>query len=302
MCSKTESNETENFIYSKDSTYLTDEQRRFYEENGYVIIKKLVDDELLEECKDRFLKLCNDRKSDVKVMLVMKDPYLKANNEKGEYVVNKVHDFVHDEIFFKYASYEPIVNIVESIIGPNITVFHSMLINKPPNSKQELSKLPLHQDLHYFPFRPVDLMVSVWTAMEPVTKENGCLVGVPGSHKGQHYEHDYISDLSVKAYQGAVGLGNLDLATFVMDKGDTIFFHPLLLHGSGPNTTKGFRKSISCCYRDSLLKTIPLKGTIQEKIEKEILEIGENMGLGKTTIENFFKVKSVVLKGEPGNL
>lgn len=28
----------------------------------------------------------------------------------------------------------------------------------------------------------------------------------------------------------------------VMEKGDTVFFHPLLIHGSGVNKTKGFRK------------------------------------------------------------
>lgn len=27
-----------------------------------------------------------------------------------------------------------------------------------------------------------------------------------------------------------------------MEKGDTVFFHPLLIHGSGMNQTKGFRK------------------------------------------------------------
>ena len=27
-----------------------------------------------------------------------------------------------------------------------------------------------------------------------------------------------------------------------MDAGDTVFFHPVLLHGSGANTTNGFRK------------------------------------------------------------
>lgn len=28
----------------------------------------------------------------------------------------------------------------------------------------------------------------------------------------------------------------------VMEKGDTVFFHPLLIHGSGQNRTQGFRK------------------------------------------------------------
>lgn len=28
----------------------------------------------------------------------------------------------------------------------------------------------------------------------------------------------------------------------VMEKGDTVFFHPLLIHGSGWNRTQGYRK------------------------------------------------------------
>jgi phytanoyl-CoA hydroxylase len=34
----------------------------------------------------------------------------------------------------------------------------------------------------------------------------------------------------------------------IMDPGDTVFFHPLLLHGSGVNQMEGFRRSISAHY------------------------------------------------------
>ena len=36
-----------------------------------------------------------------------------------------------------------------------------------------------------------------------------------------------------------------------MGPGDTVFFHPLLIHGSGMNRTNGFRKvcvCVSVCY------------------------------------------------------
>ncbi len=33
-----------------------------------------------------------------------------------------------------------------------------------------------------------------------------------------------------------------------MQPGDTVFFHPLLLHGSGRNRSDGFRRAISCHY------------------------------------------------------
>jgi phytanoyl-CoA hydroxylase len=33
-----------------------------------------------------------------------------------------------------------------------------------------------------------------------------------------------------------------------MEAGDVVFFHPLIIHGSGANRTDGFRKAISCHY------------------------------------------------------
>ena len=49
----------------------------------------------------------------------------------------------------------------------------------------------MHQDLHYFPFRPADRIVCAWTAMERVNRRNGCLVAVPGTHSGTLLEHVY---------------------------------------------------------------------------------------------------------------
>lgn len=79
----------------------------------------------------------------------------------------------------------------------------SVLINKPPDPGNNTSRHPLHQDLHYFPFRPANDIVCAWTAMERsflfspfpnlfssrVNKSNGCLVVIPGSHKGELLEH-----------------------------------------------------------------------------------------------------------------
>ena len=46
-------------------------------------------------------------------------------------------------------------------------------------------------DLHYFNFRPADRIVCSWTAMEHVHQRNGCLVVLPGTHKGQLLPHVY---------------------------------------------------------------------------------------------------------------
>jgi ectoine hydroxylase-related dioxygenase (phytanoyl-CoA dioxygenase family) len=49
----------------------------------------------------------------------------------------------------------------------------------------------------------------------------------------------------------------------IMEPGDTLFFHPLLVHGSGRNNTSGFRKAISCHYASSHCHYIETTGTMQ---------------------------------------
>lgn len=61
----------------------------------------------------------------------------------------------------------------------------------PAVSGKKTSRHPMHQDLHYFPFRPADRIVCSWTAMEKVTRQNGCLVVLPGTHTSTLQEHDY---------------------------------------------------------------------------------------------------------------
>ena len=51
-----------------------------------------------------------------------------------------------------------------------------------------------------------------------------------------------------------------------MKKGDIIFFHPLLIHGSGPNKTQGYRKSLCCHFASSECFYIDVDGTYHQKL------------------------------------
>jgi len=56
-----------------------------------------------------------------------------------------------------------------------------------------------------------------------------------------------------------------------MKKGDIVFFHPLLIHGSGENKSKGFRKSFCCHFADANCQYIDVKGTFHETVANEIM-------------------------------
>ncbi|CAF4276852.1 unnamed protein product [Adineta steineri] len=240
-------------------------------------------------------------------MTVMKDVAIaKSEFADGEKAITKIQDFTLDDELFKYCCLPEIVKYVENFTGPNIMAMHTMLINKPPDPGTQSSRHPLHQDLYYFPFRPVDRIVCAWTAMEKINRQNGCLVVLPGSHTGELKEHGYPDWKGGvnKMYHGIQQFDpNTKRAHLEMETGDTVFFHPLLIHGSGTNKSPGFRKAISCHYADSACEYIEVENSVQDYISKEITAIfRKKTGIENARFEDVWKIKSRLVQGERINL
>ena len=176
-------------MYTKDGGKLDDDQRQFYESNGFIVIRKLVAQDKLRAYESRFREIANETVR-VPGMLVQKDISFK-DLPRNENTVYKLQELFLDDGLFDYCRTPHLLDYVQSFCGADVMAVHTMLINKPPDSGTKSSRHPLHQDLHYFPFRPANLIVCAWTAMEHVNRENGCLVAIPGSHRGQLLAHDY---------------------------------------------------------------------------------------------------------------
>ena len=164
---------------------LTRAQIDHYWELGYSILPGFFREGELVPLLERFEDIVEERVPPAKDMLVMKDVMVaKGDVSPGSRAeaIAKVQDFHHDDVLYgRYVKHPRLLDLVEQICGPDIKVIHNMLINKPPNVD---GRHPLHQDMLYFPFRPADLIVATWTALERTTRENGCLVVAPRSHKG----------------------------------------------------------------------------------------------------------------------
>ena len=222
-----------------------------YWKDGFAVVPGLVEQEALDRYRARLEDIVDGRVEPAEGMLVMRDVMVAkgaVNPGTRMEAIAKIQDFEKDPVLDEYTVHPRVLDCVERIVGRDVQTIHTMLINKPPNVD---GRHPLHQDLLYFPFRPADKIVASWTAIERVTKENGCLVVVPGSHRGDLLEHenpewDYLNG----GYFGAKGVAELmeSRVHLEMEPGDTVFFHPVLLHGSGRNRTQGFRRAISAHY------------------------------------------------------
>ena len=230
---------------------LTEEQIDQYWRDGFTVVPGHLEQDELEVWDRRFEEIARGEVDIDDRMLVMKDVMVAkgAIDPKDPLErIQKVQDFELDPVLDRYCQHPRVLACVEALIGEGVMTIHSMLINKPPNVD---GRHPLHQDLLYFPFRPADRIAASWTAMTRMTKENGCLVVVPGSHRGELLPHEnpeweYLNG----GYFGAKDLGEqMDRRVHLeMEAGDSVFFHPILLHGSGRNRTQGFRRAISAHY------------------------------------------------------
>ena len=236
-----------------------EEELAHYWKHGFVVVRQLFDAESIENWKERLRAVIDGDVEPSEHMLVMKDVMVAKGRvkpkERAE-AIAKLQDFEQDPVLFSYSKDSRVLDCVEAIIGPDIITLHTMLINKPPNVD---GRHPLHQDIIYFPYRPGDKIVGTWTALERATKENGCLVGVPGTHTSEILAHENPDwgDINF-GYFSAHGVGADERRLhFEMEPGDTVLFHPHLLHGSGRNRTQGFRRSILTHYANATCDYLP---------------------------------------------
>ncbi|MEO7852072.1 MAG: phytanoyl-CoA dioxygenase family protein [Rubrivivax sp.] len=83
-----------------------------------------------------------------------------------------------DDEFMALARDEQILDLVESVLGPDIVLWGCHVFCKPAGDGHET---PWHQDGHYWPIRPL-ANCTVWVALDPSTADNGCLRVIPASH------------------------------------------------------------------------------------------------------------------------
>lgn len=129
----------------------------------------------------------------------------------------------------------------------------TMYYFKPPGARGQA----LHQDNLYLLVTP-GTCIGAWTAMDICDEQNGCMLVVPGSHRGNLVCNQQGADLKEYFNSNHVPVPQGMKAVPVrMSPGDTLFFHGHLIHGSGPNRhPTRFRRSFIGHYAAGALEKI----------------------------------------------
>ncbi len=134
-----------------------------------------------------------------------------------------------DELAF----HEIILDVVEDLIGPDYSLWGSVLFIKEPGSKHFVS---WHQDATYMGMTSNNF-VTPWIALSPSNKETGCMSMIPGSHRNAIIEHDdtYGKDNILTRGQVVKDVDESQAVDLILRPGQMSVHHGEIIHGSQPN-------------------------------------------------------------------
>jgi hypothetical protein len=199
---------------------------RRYERDGYAVFRSVLDAELVGEASDHVAWLL-DRHPDVPA------------EQLG-------HTFMPDDPFwFRLVSDERLVDLAAVFVGPNVALYASHYISKPPFSGQPVL---WHQDGAYWPLDPIRV-VTLWLAVDESTPENGCLRVIPGSHRQDLAALRANTEVdNVLGSESDVEVDESQAVDLTMSPGDVEVHHPNILHGSAANASPHRRCGLTIRY------------------------------------------------------
>jgi hypothetical protein len=208
-----------------------------YGETGFYIAPKMFDSEEIDLLR-RAAK--EDRELD-------QHSFGKGDGEGGV-VRLSLWNHPGDTIYGMFARCESIVNSAEKILGGEVYHYHSKMIMKDAKVGGAWT---WHQDYGYWYQNGVLFpdLTSAFIAVDPATKENGCMQVLSGSHHLGRIDHVLTGDQAGADRERVREIEKrLPLVYVEMDPGDVLFFHANLLHRSDQNRSDKPRWAMICCY------------------------------------------------------
>lgn len=220
---------------------LTQAQIDEYHERGFIAVEGVLPDAQVTELQavtDDFIErsravtehtdvfdLEPDHTPDAPKLRRLKEPHL-------------VHD-AYDRVLRD----DGIVEMASQLLGTYAVRTHGTKLNM--KSGEFGSPVHWHQDWAFYPHTNDDVL-AVGVAIDDMTQENGCLLAIPGSHRGPILDHNQDG-----AFVGAVtdlSFDPNDAEPIEVAGGGVSIHHVRTLHGSLNNTSEASRRLLLLMY------------------------------------------------------
>lgn len=231
-----------------DHYAVTDAEKHHFETNGYVHIRGLLtpaEVDELEETYDRFLR----RDIDVpgKDYCDMAGDYGREPDDFS--IINvmlprRYHPAWQNNIYERRAA-----SVARQLHGDGMTIDYDQLLAKQPHKQDAV--FAWHQDMAYWPDTPDTRTATLWLAIDDSTVDNGCMRFVPPTaHEPNLRPHEpQFGDRGESHALGTTLLETDEPVTVPISRGDVTVHNERVMHGSGGNSTPGFRRAYILAFR-----------------------------------------------------
>lgn len=217
---------------------LTTDERRLYDEQGFVLVPEVFSATELEEI-DREI-----------------DRILPDTDAQGEHSgwIFKVAE--HSDVATRFAEDERLLGMIENIVQPGIAVHSSKIVTKLPHSDDVCH---WHQDEAFY-LQPDDpqtiskTRMSVWVPLQDANERNGCLWIVPGSHRWGLESYTLADNGTCKKRIDREAYANEHAIQVPVRAGSAVLFSAWTWHHSKNNQTDHTRRAFIVSYQEA---TVP---------------------------------------------
>ncbi len=236
---------------------LTQQQIEEYHENGYLGIENVLSAAEIQELRDvtdEFIEKSRNFTDHADEFDLEPDHTPEFPKVRRLKMPHKIHP-----TYAKTLRNDSILKIASALVGTYAMHCNGTKLNM--KSEEIGSPVHWHQDWAFYPYTNDDLL-AVGVAIDDMTRGNGCLLVIPGSHKGRIYDHHLDG-----RFCGAVTEPDFDDSTaeaIEVKAGGISIHHVRTLHASLPNSSSNPRRLLlqQYCAGDAM----PLQAVAQKPL------------------------------------
>lgn len=245
----------------------SDEEISSFAEQGYIVVKNLLDDEtrqrFFSRTREDATRLVEPIEYEAELNYPGAPVSLTAPGGKTPRRLKTAHS--RDPVFLETIRRPEIASRLRQLLGPEVvmpTAHHNCIMTKEPRFSSDTG---WHQDIRYWRFERREL-VTVWFAMGREYPENGCLRVIPGTHRELFAVEQLDEELFLRE--------DLDQNREILDRavdvplepGDVLFFHCRTFHSASRNYTDQTKYSAVFTFRSA--DNPPIEGTRSDSMEE----------------------------------
>jgi ectoine hydroxylase-related dioxygenase (phytanoyl-CoA dioxygenase family) len=213
---------------------ITDEQARSFNERGFFVLENALDAATIDRVRtaiDPFEAKAEE--------FLRSQPDGRMGIAKADGITFTVHLVRLSKVLREFSAGSLFQDLCHDVIGPDVRLYWDQAVYKKPEYPKPF---PWHQDNGYTYIEP-QAYLTCWIALNDATEDNGCPWVIPGGHLRGTLRHR----ASETGYVCREDDGP-EATPLPVRAGGIVVFSSLTPHRTGPNLTKGVRKTYILQY------------------------------------------------------